>query len=115
MKVLIIDDNEGIRLLLKTFFEMEYDAQVITAENGKEGIEKYNGDKFDLVMTDYHMPGQGGEFVLSHIKTKTKTILMSGNLDISMKGLASFLCADACLKKPFDIDKLKKTMKEIGF
>lgn len=115
MKVLIIDDSEGILRLLEIFFEKEYNAKVVTAVNGQDGIEKYDAGNFDLVVTDYYMPVKGGELVLSHIKNKTKTILMSGDLDISMTGLADFLCADACIKKPFDIVQLKELMKKLGF
>jgi YesN/AraC family two-component response regulator len=115
MKVLIIDDNKDVRKLLKIVMEIEYNAECVTAENGVEGIKKYDNDNFDLVITDFEMPIKNGEFVLAHILDKTKTILMSGIMDESLQGMASILYTNACLQKPFTIDIFKKTMKNIGF
>ena len=63
MRILIIDDERAIRYSLKEILEME-EYQVETAENGAEGIEKAEKEKFDAIFCDIKMPGMDGIEVL---------------------------------------------------
>ena len=51
MKILIVDDERAIRYSLKEILEME-GYQVETAENGKEGLQKAEKEKFDAIFCD---------------------------------------------------------------
>ncbi len=67
LKLLLIDDEEGIRKLLSISLRNEgYD--VITAENGKRGIELFEQEAPSIVLTDIKMPGMDGIDVLRRIK-----------------------------------------------
>jgi len=67
MKVLIIDDDEGIRYTVGeiiTFMGWE----AIKAENGAIGIEKFVREKPDMVLVDYHMPALDGLDTVERIR-----------------------------------------------
>ncbi len=68
-KVLIVDDEKGLRLGTKRLLEREgYDVQ--TAENGTEGIEIGTGSEFDFAIIDLKMPDIDGISVLKKILEK---------------------------------------------
>ena len=66
-KILIIDDEQGIRDLLS--FELEHRGyNVSTAQNGEEGIAKAKKETFDLAIIDLKMPGIDGITTFKEIK-----------------------------------------------
>ena len=64
MKVLIVDDERAIRYSLKEILEME-NYQVETAENGEEGLQKAQKEKYDAIFCDIKMPVMDGTEMLS--------------------------------------------------
>ncbi len=67
MKILLIEDSDSQRELLKDFLiKNGYD--VLTAANGEEGIARYKSDDIDLVISDFRMPVKNGLDVLREIK-----------------------------------------------
>ena len=58
-KILVIDDNPQIRSLLRIILE-EAEYEVFEAINGTEGLKLYRKILTDLVVTDLHMPADGG-------------------------------------------------------
>ena len=59
MKILVVDDEELIRSVIKEYASLE-GYQVIEAENGIEAIEKCKNDNFDLIIMDIMMPKLDG-------------------------------------------------------
>ena len=71
-KVLLVDDDPVILKLLQVNFEMEgYD--VITANDGLEGLEKARAERPDIVLLDIMMPRMDGWEVLEHLKEDAAT------------------------------------------
>ncbi len=66
--ILVIDDEEMIRLLFKETLE-ESGHRVILAETGSEGLELVKQRDFDLVFLDLKMPGMDGAEIFRQIKT----------------------------------------------
>lgn len=66
-KLLIVDDEEEVLFMLRTRFE-RLGYQVITAVNGREGIEKAQSDKPDLIILDVLMPHLSGYQMIGKIK-----------------------------------------------
>ncbi len=54
--ILVIDDDDAVRLSIADYLE-DLDFRVITAENGRIGVEKFSPDVIDLVLVDLRMPG----------------------------------------------------------
>jgi CheY-like chemotaxis protein len=71
VRVLVVDDEENIRLLFKEELEEE-DYEVETASNGMEALEKIKGLPFDVVVLDIKMPVMDGIQTLNAIKNINK-------------------------------------------
>ena len=105
--ILIVDDDNGIRNLLKDYLS-ENDYIVSTAENAEQAKEKLNFLKFDIIILDVMMPGQNGYELTKDIKKQMKVpiILLTakGEVENRIKGLE--LGADDYLGKPFEPKEL---------
>ena len=68
--ILIVDDDEVIRMLMRQFLESEGYA-VVEAEDGHAALEKAAEQAFDLIILDIAMPGIDGPGVCEHIRSST--------------------------------------------
>jgi CheY-like chemotaxis protein len=67
-RILIVDDDADIRSILTTKLEAS-GFQVVSAENGQEGIEKAKEGGIDLILMDVRMPIMSGTEAVSNMKT----------------------------------------------
>jgi CheY-like chemotaxis protein len=117
MKILIVDDEEDIRLSLKDVLEAQ-GYQITLAENGKECLTKLRKEKFDLVLMDILMPGMSGTDTFNKIikdeKLKnTKVILISViNYGIQGREKLSDLGVIDFINKPFNLKSLLSKVKK---
>lgn len=117
-KVLVIDDSSVIVEYIRGNLE-KAGYEVLTAENGKSGIEMIDRYDLDLVITDIIMPERDGVEVMMHIKRQypeLRTIVISSGGAISAKdhlSMASMLGADFVMQKPVDSHKLLSTISLI--
>lgn len=80
-KVLVVDDERGIRLLLSDALSSE-GFEVRIAKDGQESLDLLDEYVFDLVITDINMPRLDGIAMLKSMKKsgrKEKVIIMTGN------------------------------------
>lgn len=118
-KILIVDDEAHIRLLLtQTLEEFEdHDVEILTAENGQKGLDLIVSESPDLVLLDVMMPLKNGFEVCQEAKVlhKSKSYIMiltaKGQEFDKNKGLESG--ADKYLTKPFDPDEIVKIAEEV--
>ena len=112
--ILIVDDDDRIRNLLKDFLS-ENHYIVSTAENADQAKEKFNYIKFDTIILDVMMPGQDGYDLTKEIKRQIKVpiILLTakGEVENRIKGLE--LGADDYLGKPFEPRELLLRIRNI--
>jgi len=84
MKILIVEDNEVLAVLLKQTLETEEDYHVKTAGNGEEGYNAFLNFKPDIIVTDIEMPIKNGLEMVREIRAldpEIKTIYMSASPD----------------------------------
>lgn len=108
-KVLIVDDQNGIRVLLVEVFSSE-GYQTFQASNGKLALEIVKKESPDLVLLDMKIPGMDGLEILKHIKSidqSMKVIMMTAYGELDMIKEATDLGALMHFTKPFDIDELR--------
>jgi two-component system response regulator (stage 0 sporulation protein F) len=108
-KVLIVDDQNGIRILLVEVFSVE-GYHTFQASNGKIALEIVRNEVPDLVLLDMKIPGMDGLEILKHIKQMNesiKVIMMTAYGELDMIKEASDLGAIMHFTKPFDIDELR--------
>jgi CheY-like chemotaxis protein len=114
-KILVVDDDENIRGLLKDIFQAEgYIVEV--ASDGKKGFEKACTEQFDLITMDIRMPNWDGvETILglNLVNHELKFLIISGYInEIQIDQLKGSNHVLEILSKPFDTNYLIKTVKE---
>lgn len=112
-KILIIDDDKIISLMLKKML-LKDGYTVIEAEDGEHGLELVRKEHPDLVITDFQMPGIDGLEVLSEIqklKTNLPVILLTGFGDVVLTIKSIQLGAFDYLEKPISPVQLKSTIQ----
>lgn len=103
MKILIVDDEPLVRRSLSRVMKSK-GHEVIEAQDGNEGVEKWRSEKPDLVFLDVLMPGLSGPQVLREMgdKKNAKVILMSAYAGEHNMETAMQMGADLFIPKPFD-------------
>lgn len=105
-KVLAIDDSRTIRhLLTETLAEAGFD--VVTAEDGVDGVEVFQGSEADVVITDINMPNMDGFGVISSIRAgdvnnKVPILVLTTESGDELKMRARDAGATGWIVKPFD-------------
>jgi len=114
-RILIIDDEIIIRKLFTRLLTREK-YKVLTAADGQKGIETVKKEKLDLVILDLKMPGMDGIEALKRIKEINKNIrviIITAFGTIKSASDALNLGADDFISKPFDIAKIRMTIKNV--
>jgi two-component system, NtrC family, nitrogen regulation response regulator NtrX len=112
-KILVIDDQKGIRNTLKDVLEYE-SHDVSLAENGLQGIELFANDKHEVVLCDIKMPEMDGIEVLDRIvkiNPDTPVIMISGHGNIETAVEAIKKGAYDFIEKPLDLNRLLVTIR----
>ena len=118
MRVLVIDDDEQMRKLLRQVMEWA-GYEVVEAEDGRAGMKMQRKLQADLVITDLIMPEQEGLETITALKNlypAVRIIAISGGGRIGPEAYlpaAKELGADRVFSKPFDVKELAHTVKEL--
>ncbi len=111
--ILIIDDEKNIRSGLSDSLELE-GYNTFTAENGKQGLERFSKGDIDLVITDLRMPEITGEAVIKQITSENPgvpVIVLTGHGSIDSAVEAMRNGAYDFLTKPLNLDQLTMIVK----
>jgi two-component system response regulator (stage 0 sporulation protein F) len=112
-KILVVEDEEGLRFLYKEELEAE-GYEVLTAQNGREAIQQLEEGKPDLIILDIVMPVMDGMEALGRIVGKERKIPII--LNTSYPGYRrDFMswAADAYVTKSTDLEVLKDKVREL--
>jgi len=115
MKILLIDDDEWIRDSLSLFFESE-GCHLLALETAEEGLEEINKQAYDIIITDYKLPGMDGlEFIkrinLSHPDALTILITAYGSKDVFLK--ARKMRVQDFIDKPFTSETIENSLSRL--
>lgn len=114
-RLLIVDDQKGIRLLLDEVFRRE-GFKTILAANGMEALREVELQVPDCVLLDMKMPGIDGLEVLKRIKTgwpEVPVIMMTAYGEIELTEDALKTGAVKYFTKPFDIYEVRDAVNAI--
>ena len=114
IRVLIIDDQPGIRRLLAEILTEE-GYSVITAINGIEGITKAQEMQPHIILVDMKMPGIDGLETLRELKQRNpreKVIMMTAYGELDLVNQARELGSVGYVTKPFDLLRLCSMIKD---
>lgn len=115
MKVLIVDDEKGIRDVIKEYCLFE-NYEVVEAENGLEAIDAVSANKdIDLVVLDIMMPKMDGYTTLKEIRkvSAVPVLMLSARSEEYNKLLSFELGVDDYVTKPFSPKELIARIKAI--
>ncbi|HUZ16812.1 MAG TPA: sigma-54 dependent transcriptional regulator, partial [Spirochaetia bacterium] len=107
-RVLVIDDEPGIRTVLTDILEDEKHS-VFAAADGFEGIAIMKQEPIDVVILDVWLPNMGGMDVLKELKSdfpEVEVIIISGHANIDLAVRAVKLGAYDFLEKPLSLEKV---------
>jgi CheY-like chemotaxis protein len=116
--ILIIDDDEQIRTVLRQLLEANHH-EVTELADGTEAAEQCQQERPDLVITDLLMPEQEGLatiMALRRVVPQVKIIAMSGGgtyLDTDFLPVAQRLGADRTIAKPFGRQDILSLVQEL--
>jgi CheY-like chemotaxis protein len=117
-KVLVIDDDEGVRASVSRILASGgHDA--VVAVNGLDGIDALIRTRFDVVITDILMPVQEGIETIQRVREldpEMPIIAISGAFgqdDFSALDDAKLIGADVAIEKPFTVEELLEAIAEV--
>lgn len=114
-KILIVDDQQGIRMLLSEVFKNE-GFETLLASNGAEAVQIFENNMLDCVLLDMKIPGMHGLEILKKIKevyADLPVIMMTGDSDKEVMNEAENCGADYFFAKPFNILEVRDTVIKI--
>ena len=115
MKILIVEDEKNLQLVLKYNLEMDGN-EVVCAGDGQEGLSMVD-ETIDLVLMDVMMPGINGVQAfqqMKHFNKDAKAIFMSAFALDDLKDQAINDGAVAFLYKPIDPDQLINLLEQLS-
>ncbi len=109
--ILVIDDEKGILHVIQAALT-KFGHNVEIALDGIEGIQKFDGGCYDMVITDLRMPGIDGRGVVEHIRNSHKnSVPIIGISGTPWQAQDSDF--DAVLSKPFPLEDLVESVKKL--
>ena len=114
MRVLVIEDNDGLRDYLRVALETQ-EYEVLTARDGQEALGYLNGHPVDVVLTDIFMPEMDGIEIIAALRKQfpeIRVIAMSGRPGVDYLSVARELGVTRTLRKPFELNELLAALKD---
>ncbi len=118
MNILVVDDDESLLSFLKKGLEL-HGHEVSTSTSGSEAIKQIMGQRYDLVVSDYLMPGMDGMALYRLVKSVNpaladKMIFITG-APFERK-LISFFTSTKCtfLTKPLKLESLIEAIEKVA-
>jgi len=116
LNILVVEDGQSQREMLRDFLREE-GFPVSEAENGEGALTKLREDHFDLVLTDYKMPGMDGMALLQAAKQlnpEVDVVVMTAFGTVEMAVSAMKAGASDYISKPIDLDELMLLIDRIS-
>jgi CheY-like chemotaxis protein len=116
MKTILVVDDEYALLENLTELLQDEGYRVVSAANGKDGLERLKKEKPDLVLTDHMMPLADGREVVRSMRAlpdfrSTPVVMMSATTKtVALSDASGAVEVSAFLKKPFRWEKLLETI-----
>lgn len=116
-KILVIEDDENIRESLVELLEMK-SYELLSAENGVQGLEKAKSEKPDLILCDVMMPGLNGYEVIEEVRrnaelAKVPFVFLSAKAMENDVERGIQLGANIYLTKPFRAQELFSVVDQL--
>ncbi len=115
LKLLYVEDDPTARSSTLTIFD-EFFAQTVTAADGKEGLELFEKERADLIITDINMPNMNGLQMIKRIREQNREIpilVLSAHNESEYFMSSIKLGVDGYLMKPIDLEQFLGVLDNI--
>jgi len=116
-KLVVVEDSDSVREAI-VFALRKSGFEVLTATNGLEATSIFNGEKIDLLLTDYHMPVMNGLELIKWVREKEQyrhmpvlVLTTESQRDVILQ--AKNAGATGWIHKPFAVEKLIQTIRRV--
>jgi two-component system cell cycle sensor histidine kinase/response regulator CckA len=113
--ILVVDDNNFLRSVVSKMLSMlGYD--VSSADSGENGLSLFRKNKFDIVLSDYEMPGMDGIAFACSIKKsspRTRVVIMTGAGRETVLS-RNTTAVDEVISKPFTLAEIDETIQNLS-
>jgi CheY-like chemotaxis protein len=112
-QILVVDDEPQVCQAVKML--LEFDGHTVTtAALGQEALDLLSSGQFDLVTTDYAMPGMNGDELAAAIKSRLPdqpVIMITAHAEILKTAARPLSAVDALVSKPFQLQDLRDAVQ----
>ncbi len=111
-RILVVDDEPFVCDAVKMM--LNFDGHIVeTASNGKDALEMFEKDKFDLVITDFAMPNMKGDELAAAIKArspKQPVVMITAYAEMLQSSGNPLTGVDFVISKPFLLENLREAI-----
>jgi two-component system response regulator PilR (NtrC family) len=113
-RVLVVDDEPSVRKAYQMMLK-HLGHPTATAEDGANALALLAAGQFDLIITDYLMPGMKGDELIAEIKRRQpgQRILMVTAFGEYVLASGKTIGADCILNKPFRIEEIRAAIEQV--
>jgi len=114
-KILVVDDNNVLLIVISKMLSL-LGYEVSSADSGASGLNVFSRSNFDIVLSDYDMPGMDGVAFACSVKQcspRTRVVIMTGagkETVFSRKSTA----VDEVISKPFTLAEIDETIQNVS-
>ena len=114
-RILVVDDEPFVCDAVKMMLAFD-GHDVVTANDAKEALETFDKDKFDLVITDFAMPGMKGDELAAAIKAKSPrqpVVMITAYAEMLQSSGKKLNGVDFLISKPFLLEHLREAIATV--
>lgn len=115
VRILLVDDDPSATRLYRTMLA-NAGHDVVTLDSGVDAVEAAARERFDVVVTDFHMPGIKGDVTLSLLRTRQPqlpVVILTSEASVTIERHARDAGAAAFLRKPCNVETLARTLSRV--
>ena len=114
-RILVVDDEPLVCDAVKMM--LDFDGHLVkTAGNGKEALAKFQEGQFDLVITDFEMPGMKGDELAAAIKAQAPNqpvVMITAYAEMLQASGNPLTGIDCLISKPFLLENLREAIAKV--
>ena len=114
-KILLVEDNKQIAENIKTYLELENEFEVVSCDDGENGLFLAKTNDYDAILLDLMLPWIDGKTICRKLRNEKNTpvIIITAKSQLEDKLDLFEVGADDYLVKPFDLDELLARLKAV--